>query len=110
MFTFCSIAVSTATEDTPKKSRGATAPPVIASAAKQSTFPRGHSLEALAHGLRSQLLLRIAASAHKALGNRLASGGRNGPGEVAAGSHTNSTVDVYAMNGVSVQAKVHFLF
>ena len=62
------------------------------------------------HGLRSQLLLRIAASAHEALGNRLASGGRTGPGEVAAGSHTNSTVDVYAMNGVSVQAKVHFLF
>jgi hypothetical protein len=36
--------------------------------------------------------------------------GRGRAGEVTAGSHTNSTVHVYAMSGVSVQAKVHFLF
>src|SRR5277367_5680162 len=88
---------------------GGTVPPVIASAATQSTFPR-----ALA-----PLVAESAASATRGIGERgsvkswegLGRFGRiwifrgwAGPGEVAAGSHTNSTVDVYAMNGVSVQA------
>ena len=136
-------------------------------------FPRDSPSKRSHHWLRSQLLLRIAASGDEAPGNRRASGGRTvdcfaslampaeaawvlsrlrtlrtgasaagkgrtsmsrgrrsqergrawaasgragflegraGPREVAAGSHTNSTVDVYAMNGESVQAKVHFLF
>jgi hypothetical protein len=101
-----------------RKKPGVPALSVVASAAKQFTFPRDNPSQRWRHGLRSQLLLRIAASGGRysvksgeASTASEGSGfleGEGRAGEGTAGSHTNSTVDVNAMNGVSVQAIVHF--